>query len=57
MVQAIILSKMHMLEAQMVPWLKQCRVGLGLMGEQGPTPTKRSIPTLLTGLEVKIRTS
>lgn len=33
--EATVLPKMHLLEAHVVPWLKQHGVGLGLMGEQG----------------------
>lgn len=33
--EASVLPKMHMLEAHVVPWLRQWGVGLGLMGEQG----------------------
>ena len=29
------LPKMHILEEHVVPWLKEWRVGFGLMGEQG----------------------
>lgn len=33
--EATVLPKMHMMEVHVVPWLKQYRVWLGLMGEQG----------------------
>ena len=33
--QATVLPKMHILEEHVVPWLKEWRVGFGLMGEQG----------------------
>ena len=32
---ASVLPKMHMLEDHIIPWVKQWRVGCGLMGEQG----------------------
>lgn len=33
--ETTVLPKMHIMEVHIVPWLKQHRVGLGLMGEQG----------------------
>ena len=32
---ATVLPKMHFMEMHMVPWLKEHKIGLGLMGEQG----------------------
>lgn len=32
---ATVLPKMHMLEAHVVPWLREWHIGFGLMGEQG----------------------
>ena len=33
--KASVLPKMHMLEEHVIPWLEKCRVGFGLLGEQG----------------------
>ena len=44
--KATVLPKMHMLEAHMVPWLKQHRVGLGLMGEQGAESIHATVNTI-----------
>lgn len=40
---ASVLPKMHILEDHVVPWLKEHRVGLGLMGEQGAESIHASI--------------
>ena len=32
---AMVLPKMHILEDHVVPWIRQWRVGIGFMGEQG----------------------
>ena len=39
---ASVLLKMHMLEDHIIPWVKQWRVGCGLMGEQGAEPLHAS---------------
>lgn len=53
--ETTVLPKMHIMEVHIVPWLKQHRVGLGLMGEQGAesihaavNSIKRLILTYLT---------
>ena len=33
--QATITPKLHLLECHVLPWIKQWKVGFGLMGEQG----------------------
>ena len=44
---ATVLPKMHILEEHVVPWIRQWRVGFGLMGEQGA----ESIHTYFNGLK------
>ena len=33
--ESTVTPKMHMLEEHLIPWLRQWRIGLGFMGEQG----------------------
>ena len=40
------LPKMHLLECHIIPWLKEHRVGLGLMGEQGAESIHASINSI-----------
>lgn len=40
---ATVLPKMHLMEAHMIPWIKEYKVAFGLMGEQGAESIHASI--------------
>ncbi len=48
---ATVIPKMHMLESHVVEWLREWKVGLGLMGEQGA----ESIHNYFNNLKVSYR--
>lgn len=62
---ATVLPKMHILEEHVVPWIRQWKVGFGLMGEQGAesihayfnslTRTYHSIPDRVDRLRAMMR--
>ena len=43
---ATVLPKIHLLECHNVPWMKEHRVGLGLMGEQGAETVHAAINSI-----------
>ena len=44
--QATVTPKLHILEDHMVPWLQRCRVGFGLLDEQGAESIHAKFNTL-----------